>query len=139
MPEQLWGIFDPGAILPRDPATIVVDLTGKVRVLADLMDPAIAETLDQAPGELNALTINDLKVSAVGADLTGTGDFTFDNSDLESFGGMPAPAGKASLQLVGANGLIDKLIQMGLVSDQDATGARMMMGMVAVPGDGPIR
>ncbi len=137
MPEQLWGIFDPGAILPRDPATIVVDLAGKVRVLADLMDPAIAENLDQAPGELNALTINDLKVSAVGAELTGTGDFTFDNSDLESFGGMPAPAGKASLMLVGANGLIDKLIQMGVVSDQDATGARMMMGMVAVPGDGP--
>lgn len=137
MPEQLWGIFDPGAILPRDPATIIVDLAGKVRVLADLMDPAIAENLDQPPGELTALTINDLTVSAAGADLTGTGDFTFDNSDLESFGGMPAPAGKASLKLVGANGLIDKLIQMGVVSDQDATGARMMMGMVAVPGDGP--
>jgi hypothetical protein len=137
MPEQLWGIFDPGAILPRDPATIIVDLAGKVRVLADLMDPAIAENLDQPPGELTALTINDLTVSAAGADLTGTGDFTFDNSDLESFGGMPAPAGKASLKLVGANGLIDKLIQMGVVSDQDATGARMMMGIVAVPGDGP--
>jgi len=137
MPEQLWGIFDPGAILPRDPATIVVDLVGKVRVLADLMDPALAENLDQPPGELNALTIKDLKVSAVGAELTGTGDFTFDNSDLESFGGMPAPAGKARLTLVGANGLIDKLIQMGVVSDQDATGARMMMGMLAVPGDGP--
>ena len=26
---------------------------------------------------------------------------------------------------------------MGIVSDQDAMGARMMMGMLAVPGDGP--
>jgi len=140
MPEQLWGIFDPAAILPRDPATIVVDLAGKARILVDLMDPAIAETIegsDQPPGELNALTINALRLSAVGAELTGSGDFTFDNSDLETFDGIPAPSGKANLKLVGANGLIDRLIQMGLMSDEDATGARMMMSMVAVPGDGP--
>lgn len=140
MPEQLWGIFDPGAILPRDPATIMVDLSGKVKLLADLLDPAIAETIDGSdapPGELHALTINALRVSAAGAELTGTGDFTFDNTDMESFDGIPAPTGKASLKLTGANGLIDKLIQMGMMSDEDATGARMMMGMVAVPGDGP--
>ncbi|TDK46211.1 DUF2125 domain-containing protein [Antarcticimicrobium luteum] len=140
MPEQLWGIFDPGAILPRDPATIIVDLSGKVRLLADLLDPAIAETIegsDTPPGELHALTINALRVSAAGAELTGSGDFTFDNSDMESFDGIPAPSGTASLALSGANGLIDRLIQMGLMSDEDATGARMMMSMVAVPGDGP--
>ena len=140
MPEQLWGIFDPGAILPRDPATILIDLSGKVRLLADLLDPAIAETIedkDVPPGELRSLTINALKVSAAGAELTGAGDFTFDNSDLETFDGIPAPSGVANLKLVGANGLIDKLIQMGLMSDEDATGARMMMGMVGVPGDAP--
>lgn len=139
MPEQLWGIFDPGAILPRDPASIIVDVAGKAKVLFDFLDPAIAEMLDKTqtpPGELNALTINQLLVSAAGAKLTGSGDFTFDNSDLESFDGLPAPTGTASLQLVGANGLIDRLIQMGLMSDDDAMGARMMMGMMAVPGDG---
>ncbi|MCB1365623.1 MAG: DUF2125 domain-containing protein [Rhodobacteraceae bacterium] len=138
MPDMLWGIFDPGAILPRDPATIALDLTGKVKVLFDLLDPESAAMMeDQPPGELHALTIRNLLVSAVGASLSGTGDFTFDNSDLQSFDGMPKPAGKADLTLVGANGLIDKLIQMGFVSDQDAMGARMMMGMLAVPGDAP--
>ncbi|TDE35980.1 DUF2125 domain-containing protein [Antarcticimicrobium sediminis] len=140
MPEQLWGIFDPGAILPRDPATIIVDLSGKLKLLADLLDPAIAETIessDTPPGELHALTINALRVLAAGAELTGTGDFTFDNTDMESFDGIPAPAGTAKLKLVGANGLIDKLIQMGVMSDGDATGARMMMGMMAVPGGAP--
>jgi hypothetical protein len=38
--------------------------------------------------------------------------------------------------LEGANGLIDNLIKMGLVSDSDAMGARMMMGMFGVPGEG---
>ena len=57
---------------------------------------------------------------------------TFDNTDLESFDGMPAPEGEANLKLVGANALIDKLIGMGLVSEDDAMGARMMMGMFTV-------
>lgn len=46
---------------------------------------------------------------------------------------MPAPEGEANLKLVGANALIDKLIGMGLVSEDDAMGARMMMGMFTVP------
>ena len=27
MADALWGIFDPGAQLPRDPATVAIDLT----------------------------------------------------------------------------------------------------------------
>ena len=134
--EMIWGMLDPGAILPRDPATIVVDLSGKIKVLVDYMDPDIAEKMPDAPAELGALTINELLVSAAGAKLSGTGDFTFDNSDLATFDGIPAPTGAANLELAGANGLMDKLIQMGLMAESDAMGARMMMGMLAVPGDG---
>ena len=43
----------------------------------------------------------------------------------------------ANLTLSGANALLDKLIAMGFVSEDDAMGARMMMGMLAVPGDAP--
>ena len=85
---------------------------------------------------LNAVTIQELLVSAAGAKLTGTGDFAFNNDDLTSFDGMPAPSGEANLSLTGANTLMDKLIEMGLMSDDDAMGARMMMGMLAVPGEG---
>lgn len=134
--EMIWGMLDPGAILPRDPATIVFDLSGKIKVLVDYMDPEIAENMPDVPAELNALTINELLVSAAGAKLSGSGDFTFDNSDLATFDGVPAPTGAANLELVGANGLMDKLIQMGLMAESDAMGARMMMGMLAVPGDG---
>ena len=34
------------------------------------------------------------------------------------------------------NGLIDNLAAAGLVSNDDVMGARMMMGMVARPGEG---
>lgn len=140
VPEVLWGIFDPAGIMPREPATVRLDLTGEAKVLHDLMDPETAVMLEQTgmpPGELHALKVNNLEVSAVGASLTGNGDFTFDNSDLATFGGVPRPQGVANLVLVGADALIDNLIKMGLVSDQDAMGARMMMGMLAVPGDAP--
>lgn len=139
VPDMLWGMFDPTGVLPRDPASLVVDLAGKGKVLADLFNPEEMEAVEmgeQMPGELNALTIRELLVSAAGARLTGTGDFTFNNADLQSFDGMPAPAGVAKLTLTGANGLIDSLIKMGLMTDQDAMGARMMMGMFGVPGEG---
>ncbi len=137
--DMIWGMFDPGQVLPRDPATIALDLSGKAKVLMNFLDPEVAEKLDDLnspPGEVNALTIKEMLVSAAGAKFSATGDFTFDNSDLASFDGMPAPTGVANLELNGANGLMDKLIQMGMMSDSDAMGARMMMGMLAVPGAG---
>lgn len=138
MSDLIWGIFDPSGQLPRDPATIDVDMTGKAKLFFDLMDPEQMETAgtEGAPGELNSLTLNDLTVSLAGAKLTGEGAFTFDNTDLETFDGMPAPDGSVDLALTGGNGLLDKLIAMGLVPEDQAMGVRMMMGLFAVPGDG---
>ena len=140
MSDMIWSLFDPGGTLPRDPATIAIDLSGKAKVLVDLTDPEAAGALagyGSRPGELNALSLNTLLLSAVGAKLTGNGDFTFDNTDLATFQGFPRPIGAIELQLEGANALIDNLITMGLVRSEDAMGARMMMGMLAVPGDAP--
>ncbi|MEL6450524.1 MAG: DUF2125 domain-containing protein [Pseudomonadota bacterium] len=140
MSDVIWGLFDPQGQLPRDPATIAVDLSGQAKVLFDFLDPAQAEVLEATgamPGELNALTLNQLEVDAVGAKLTGVGDFTFDNSDLTTFDGFPKPLGTMDLQLTGGNTLLDTLVGMGLVPQDQAMGARMMMGLFAVPGDGP--
>lgn len=140
MSDMLWNLFDPGAALPRDPATISLDLTGQVTPFVNLFDPAAMARIDATgavPGELNALTLNNLTIEAAGAKLGGSGAFTFDNDDLQSFGGFPRPNGRVDLTLEGANTLIDKLIAMGLLTSEDAMGARMMMSMFAVPGDGP--
>lgn len=133
--DELWGIFDPGAVLPRDPATIIIDAQGKARVTADITDPEAMAT-GAAPGELHALDINELRASAAGAELTGTGSFTFDNTDLETFGGMPAPTGKLDLKLMGGNGLMQKLVTLGFLSEEDVMGANMMLSMFANPGPG---
>ncbi|WP_299722063.1 DUF2125 domain-containing protein [uncultured Tateyamaria sp.] len=140
MSDMIWGLFDPTGQLPRDPATLIVDLSGQAKVLFNFLDPsqaAILETTGAAPGELNALTLNKLELNAVGAQLTGAGEFTFDNSDVVTFDGMPRPEGGIDLKLVGGNGLLDKLVGMGLVPQDQAMGARMMMGLFAVPGEAP--
>ncbi|MEZ5776846.1 MAG: DUF2125 domain-containing protein [Paracoccaceae bacterium] len=127
--DGIWGLFDPTSQLPRDPATMIVDVSGGAKLLVDFLDPENAKALeDTVPGEVTKLDINELKVSAVGADLTGTGAMTFDNS-----AGTPKPIGSINLQLVGGNALIDKLVAMGFVPEDQAMGARMMLGMFAVP------
>ncbi|WP_170479260.1 DUF2125 domain-containing protein [Ruegeria arenilitoris] len=140
MSDVLWGMFDPTGALPRDPATIAINTLGTAKILIDFMDPEVSEQIESGqlePAELHSLKIKELLISMVGANLTGDGDFTFDNTNTQEFGGMPAPTGELNLQLVGANALIDKLIAMGFVSESDAMGARMMMGLMAVPGEEP--
>lgn len=137
--EDLWSMLDAAKALPRDPATIALDLSGKAKMLFDFFDPEQMMAIEDGetmPAELQALTLNKLLVSIAGARLSGTGDFTFDNSDLETFNGMPKPTGGVDLALQGGNGLMDKLVEMGLLPQEQAMGARMMMGLFARPGEG---
>jgi len=130
--NMIWNMFDPAEQLPRDPATLVIDLSGKAVLTEDFTDPEYAENMDAAPpGTLEEIKVNELQLTLAGAELTGDGAFAFDNSL-----GMPMPAGVANLMLVGGNGLLDKLVGMGFVPDEQAMGARMMMGLFARPGDG---
>lgn len=127
--DGIWSLFDPAGQLPRDPATLIADLSGTAKMQINIFDATDARTIaGTPPGELESLDIRELKLSAAGAELTGNGSTTFDNS-----GGTPKPVGAIDLQLVGGNGLIDKLVAMGLVPEDWANGARVMMGFYAVP------
>lgn len=89
--------------------------------------------MSDVPGELNSLEINELTVRGAGVEIATEGSFIFDNSDLESFDGLPRPEGAVTIAINGANGLIDKLIQMGIVPQEEAMMPRMMMGMFTTP------
>ncbi len=135
--EMIWGMIDAGGQLPHDPATLIVDTSGKANWLFDIFNPEAAAEMDaEMPGELHALDINEVRLAIAGAELSGMGGFTFDMKDLQTFDGLPAPTGSIDLRLVGGNGLLDKLVAMGLIPEDQAMGARMMMGLFARPGDG---
>lgn len=129
--ETIWNMFDPAAQLPRAPATVVVDLSGEVILSEDIFDPAYAEDPSGPPGSVEAVALNELRLEVVGAALSGTGDFDFLQTGM-----MPQPVGQVDLILVGGNALIDRLVGMGLIPDEQAMGARMMLGLFARPGEG---
>jgi hypothetical protein len=135
--EEVWGLIDPAATLSREPATLILDAKGTGRWTQDIMDPAAELDGVEPPGELNSLDLTQILLKAAGAEIAATGGLTFDNADLTTFQGMPAPTGAINVTIKGVNKLIDNLIAMGLVPEDQAMGARMMMGMFTRPGAGP--
>lgn len=138
--EELWSLFDPAAVLPRDPATLIVDLAGTGFWSIDILDPVAtlnAQIEGTVPGAVETVDLKELKLSVVGSELTGNGAFTLDNEDLETFDGMPRPEGAAQFRLTGGNALLDRLVQMGIVPQDQVMMVRMMTGMFAKPGAGP--
>jgi len=133
--DTLWSMIDPTGGLPRDPANLALDIDGMGSWDVELLDPeamAAAEMSGEMPGEVQSIDLSRLLLSVAGAELTGTGSFQFNNSSVP-----PVPFGKVNLELMGGNGLLDKLVAIGLVPEDQAMGARMMMGLFARPGNGP--
>lgn len=131
--KGFWQMVDPKAMLPHDPANVVLDLAGKGSWNFNILDPAQQINAPKIPGQIDELTLNKLKVEAVGTKLMGTGSLKIDNSDPA----VPRPDGTINLTLTGAIGLLDKLKAMGLLPQQKDMVARMMLGLFTVPGGAP--
>jgi hypothetical protein len=134
--ESIWALFDPGSSLPRDPMDVLIDLSGKGRLTVDLFDPekmAALEASGEAPGEIERLDLNRLLISAAGAKLTGSGGVDIDSADGME---MPPAEGAVDLRLEGGNALLERLVAMGLVSQDQALMVGMMAGMFAQATEG---
>lgn len=125
--DTLWGLFDPTGQLSRDPATLVVDLDGTAVMTVDLFgNSQAAAELTGAPGVLKSLTLNQLLLTAAGAELRGTGDVDFPEETP-----IPEPVGTVNLALDGGFALLDKLVALGFLPAQQAAFVKGMSGAVA--------
>ena len=127
MGAEIWSMFDASQALPRDPISFTLDLSGQAMLFADLISLDF-ENLDAPPGELRALTLNNLNVMGLGAQLTGTGDVTFAPGQT-----IPEPVGQVDLQLIGLNSLLSNLTIAGLLPMQQVAMIQAMSQMFAVP------
>ncbi|MCP1170491.1 hypothetical protein [Limimaricola litoreus] len=137
--DPLWALFDPREALPREPATLIVELSGSARLPQDLADLGTAgamggamgetEAMPEAAPELESLTLDRLVLRLAGAEILGDGAFTFDNEDLETFEGFPRPEGRIDLRATGLNGLLENLSKMGVIPAEQLMGPRMMLGL----------
>ncbi|WP_294924169.1 DUF2125 domain-containing protein [uncultured Paracoccus sp.] len=134
--DPIWDLFDPTRQLDRDPANIDIDVTGQTRVKFDMMDPdaMAAATENATPGELNQgiddqpfdlieLTLNQLAIKAVGANVEASGDLR----PSEEFD-MDQPVGNLNLRYSGVAELVQKLAQMGLLPPEQVMAANAMIG-----------
>ncbi|MEZ5798908.1 MAG: DUF2125 domain-containing protein [Paracoccaceae bacterium] len=136
--EDIWAIFDPGSRLPRDPVTLIVDLDGTGAWTTDILDPkAQMESGPDLPAKLFTLDLTQVLAKAAGAQIAALGGLTFDNANLQTYGGFPEPTGKITVTMDGINALLDALVAIGVVPEDDMMGARMGLAMFAKPGAGP--
>lgn len=130
--EEAWAMVDPGGALSREAADLAIDISGKTILdLPAIIDADTTGAVPPVPAP-ESLNINELALKVAGAALAGTGAFTFDNSM-----GMPMPLGEANVTVTGATALIEGLIATGLMTEEDAIGARMMMAAFMAPGANP--
>ena len=134
MSDDIWSLFDPTAVLPRDPAEISFDITGVGTNGIDLLDiAALSQLAGPPPIEVDQVSIDNLRISAAGADVSALGAMTFDWTDFQTIPGVPRPEGEVTLNINGANALMDNLVAMGLLPEDQLMMPRMMMGMFATP------
>jgi hypothetical protein len=132
--DEVWALVDPNGHLSRDPAQLRIDLDGQARVTDGLA------ALPMAPGpmlELEQITINDLSLSAAGAQVQAQGDLAIDRARPGPVPGMPGVIGRLAIAASGTDALLNGLAAAGLLQPSDTMGLRMMMGMLSRPGSAP--
>ena len=119
----IWDLFDPDARLPRDAANLVFDLDGTTVVAEDIFqdDPDV-------PFKETRARLNEFSVNIAGASVTGEGSVVDTSTD-----GVPSGIGELDLTITGVNRLIDTLVDMGLLPNEQAMGARMGLSLIARP------
>lgn len=144
--DAIWSLFDPEGKLPRDPASLDIDVTGAMRLTQDLFDPANLRPSDAAepagedgteateaedepsPFEPVEVTINQIALKALGAAINASGALKAPEG-----GDISTPLGEIHATYEGLNGLIDTLGAMGLIQQDQIMSARMMLMMFAKP------
>ncbi|QFT91872.1 hypothetical protein FIU86_03395 [Roseovarius sp. THAF9] len=136
--EETWTAFFMSDALPRQTADLKVDLGGEAILLETLFDlAALGQSFNgPLPVSIETLDLRALDARFWDAELAGKGAVRFDHSAPQAFDGFPATEGDATFELIGVQGLLDRLTEAGVLTIDDAMSARMMMGMFTAPVDG---
>ncbi|WP_157966244.1 DUF2125 domain-containing protein [Oceanibium sediminis] len=129
--DSVWSMIDPQATIPRDPATLSIDIAGKVDLDKTVAEMPMADNPMEI-GTVESIDLNEILLSGGGARIEASGAVTVDNS-----GFMPMPNGAVDISVDGLQSLTQKLVDLGLVQQMQVG---MVMGMVMAfskPGDGP--
>lgn len=135
----IWALFDPEKVLPRDPGSLEIETRGRLTLDADLPNFLALPELggrQEASVQVTEIEIERFGVSALGVTADSTGSFGLDYEGYSVFPGVPWPEGAGQAEIRGLNGLIDALIDKGLIGSEEALGLRLMISLgTIVSGD----
>lgn len=136
---EVWMLIDATGGLDRTPAEFDLALTGRLRLLGDVLGQPVQGAAQGAPppAELEALSIDRLSLSAVGAEVRGQGALDFPAEAPKMASGLQAPEGSMRFELTGADALLERLGTLGIVPQNQVMGLRMMLAMFTIPGPSP--
>ena len=132
---SIWALFDPEKVLPRDPATLDVDFGGEMILGADLPDLlALSEMggAEEVPIQITSVDIARLALSALGMRADSSGQFELDYDNLSALPGVPWPYGSGRAEVEGLNQGLDRLIQLGVIGEEEVFGIRMLIRLGTV-------
>jgi hypothetical protein len=135
MSDAIWSLFDPNAYLSRDPVSASFEILGRGKLGLDVLDETsfLEDPIYGQDLELSSLTIKNMNIAGIGASVSAEGDFTFDNTDLDTYDGAPRPEGEGKVVLSGLNTLMSSLLDMGIIDSEQMFMARMMLGGFMTP------
>lgn len=138
LPPEAWAEADPSSALGSEPISWALDVTARYALGAEMLQSDWAPTPGVFPPmDLIEVALKELAFSGAGIGVGGAGALGFDESDLVTFEGVPAPEGKLSFTAEGVNGLIDRLVAAGMVPEDEVAGFRFGLMFIAKAGATP--
>lgn len=124
--EAAWSQLDPAGSLPREPATLLADVTGTMRVTEriDRLRPGA-----EPPFEVSTLMLRELSARALGASVNATGE-------VEILQPVGVPLGEIQVGATGLGALIGALGRAGILSPDMVTTAEAIMSVYLRPAGG---
>ena len=123
--EAAWGAVDPAGTLPRGPAELVVDLSGRARV-TERIDELQAGAAP--PFEVSELEVKEVAIDALGASARASGS-------VELLQPIGLPLGTVRIGMTGVAALIDALGEAGVLTPEMIEMADAMLTVYASPTD----
>lgn len=114
-----------------------LDIALSIRGLVAAFSTFPSVTSGRLLAEPAAFSINALDVAIEDARVTATGALTFDTSPDAALSPDPTPIGSLSIEIDGANRLLQLLVDRGVIGQGDVMGVMFGLGFFTREGDGP--
>jgi hypothetical protein len=125
--DGVWNMIDPAAIIPRDPGEVIVDASG---TMIAREEPGAG---GDPVGRLETLAIEQVRIALADTELEATGRLAFpDAAEAEAL----RPVGLIEVTVTGAEALLQRLSQAGLLPGDQAMGIQLMLNMFGQTGPG---